>query len=114
MNIFNAIIPGLLLGATEFLPIASSGHLALARQFLDTEEAGLSLDVALHRGTLLAVLISFFNDFFPMGKFHVFFRDRSAEAARPEAGRPWRRLPSPRPARCCSSTQVFMALRLGG
>ncbi len=82
MNIFNAIILGLLQGATEFLPISSSGHLALAQHFLDTEEAGLPFDVALHLGTLLAVLIYFFSDFFLMGKSIVFFRDKSADTAR--------------------------------
>jgi undecaprenyl-diphosphatase len=66
MNFFHAIFLGLLQGVTEFLPISSSGHLALVQFFLGIEEAGLSFDVALHLGTLLGVLIYFRRDFFMM------------------------------------------------
>ena len=63
MNLFNAIFLGLLQGATEFLPISSSGHLALFEYFLGIEGAGLAFDVALHLGTLLGVMIYFRRDF---------------------------------------------------
>jgi len=63
MNFFYAIFLGLLQGATEFLPISSSGHLALVEFFLGIEEAGLAFDVALHLGTLLGVVIYFRHDF---------------------------------------------------
>jgi undecaprenyl-diphosphatase len=63
MNLFNAIFLGLLQGVTEFLPISSSGHLALFEYFLGIEEAGLAFDVALHLGTLLGVMIYFRRDF---------------------------------------------------
>jgi undecaprenyl-diphosphatase len=66
MNIFNAILLGLLQGATEFLPVSSSGHLVLAEYFLGLEEVGLSFDVALHLGTLLAILAYFRKDFLLM------------------------------------------------
>ena len=66
MNIFNAILLGLLQGATEFLPISSSGHLVLAEYFLGLEDVGLSFDVALHLGTLLAILVYFRKDFLMM------------------------------------------------
>jgi len=66
MNLVNAIFLGLLQGATEFLPISSSGHLALFEYFLGIEEAGLVFDVALHLGTLLGVLIYFRRDFILM------------------------------------------------
>jgi undecaprenyl-diphosphatase len=62
MNYLYAILLGLLQGATEFLPISSSGHLALVEFFLDIEEAGLAFDVALHLGTLIGVLIYFRRD----------------------------------------------------
>jgi len=63
MNFFYAIFLGLLQGATEFLPISSSGHLALVEFFLGIEEGGLAFDVALHLGTLLSVVIYFRRDF---------------------------------------------------
>jgi undecaprenyl-diphosphatase len=63
MNFFYAIFLGLLQGATEFLPISSSGHLALVEFFLGIEEGGLAFDVALHLGTLLSVIIYFRRDF---------------------------------------------------
>ena len=66
MNFFHAIFLGLLQGVTEFLPISSSGHLALVEFFLGIEEAGLTFDVALHLGTLIGVLIYFRRDLFMM------------------------------------------------
>lgn len=49
-------------GLAEFLPISSSGHLVLARLAMDVREAGLSLDVALHVGTLAAVIWAYRSD----------------------------------------------------
>ena len=66
MNFFYAIFLGLLQGATEFLPISSSGHLVLVESFLGIKEGGLAFDVALHLGTLLGVLIYFRRDFYLM------------------------------------------------
>lgn len=63
MNLFYAILLGLLQGATEFLPVSSSAHLALAEHFLGFQEAGLTFDVALHLGTLVAILAYFHADF---------------------------------------------------
>lgn len=48
---------GAIQGLTEFLPVSSSAHLALAPRFFAFPDPGLSFDVALHLGTLLAVLI---------------------------------------------------------
>jgi undecaprenyl-diphosphatase len=62
MNLFYAIFLGLLQGATEFLPISSSGHLVLVESFLGIEEGGLAFDVALHLGTLVGVIIYFRRD----------------------------------------------------
>lgn len=53
---FQALILGLLQGLGEFLPISSSAHLALAPWLFHWEDPGLSFDVALHVGTLIAVL----------------------------------------------------------
>lgn len=49
-------------GLTEFLPVSSSGHLALGRAVMDVQEGGLALDVALHVGTLLAIVAAFRHD----------------------------------------------------
>lgn len=49
-------------GLTEFLPVSSSGHLAIGRELLDVQEGGLALDVALHLGTLVAIVIAFRHD----------------------------------------------------
>lgn len=56
MTIFQALVLGLIQGLTEFLPISSSAHLALAPFFFGWEDPGLAFDVALHFGTLVAVL----------------------------------------------------------
>ncbi len=49
-------------GLTEFLPVSSSGHLVLFEEFLELGDAGLLLPVALHLGTLVAVLIVYRRD----------------------------------------------------
>ncbi|MEL6428699.1 MAG: undecaprenyl-diphosphate phosphatase [Planctomycetota bacterium] len=49
-------------GLTEFLPVSSSGHLALGRAALGLREGGLALDVALHVGTLFAIAVAFRRD----------------------------------------------------
>ena len=49
-------------GLAEFLPVSSSGHLVLGRSLLDLEEAGLAFDLALHAGTLVAVLAAYWRD----------------------------------------------------
>ena len=58
MSIFDAIIQGIIQGLTEFLPISSSGHLALYQHLVGQSGAqGLLFAVLLHMGTLLAVII---------------------------------------------------------
>ena len=59
MNVWKAILLGLIQGLTEFLPISSSGHLALASSLFGLEESPLFLDALLHLGTLIAVFIAF-------------------------------------------------------
>jgi undecaprenyl-diphosphatase len=62
MTIWQAAVLGLVQGLTEFLPISSSGHLELFRQILGWRGFDLAFDVALHWGTLLAVLVYFRKD----------------------------------------------------
>ena len=56
MTIFQAIVLGLIQGLTEFLPISSSAHLSLAPFLFGWKDPGLAFDVALHFGSLLAIL----------------------------------------------------------
>ena len=56
MTVFQAFVLGILQGLAEFLPISSSAHLALAPWAFGWEDPGLSFDVALHIGTLVALL----------------------------------------------------------
>ncbi len=63
MDIENSIILGAVQGATEFLPVSSSGHLILAREFLGINLAnGLAFDAVLQLATTLAVLLYFRKD----------------------------------------------------
>jgi undecaprenyl-diphosphatase len=59
MSIFQAIVFGAVQGVTEFLPISSTAHLILLPWFMGWPDPGLSFDVALHVGTLIALLIYF-------------------------------------------------------
>lgn len=66
MDIFYSIFLGILQGATEFLPISSSGHLVLAELFLDVKEGDIAFDIALHMGTLCSILVYFREEFSQM------------------------------------------------
>jgi undecaprenyl-diphosphatase len=59
MSTLEIIILALLQGLTEFLPISSSAHLILPSQILGWKDQGLAFDVAVHVGTLLAVMLYF-------------------------------------------------------
>lgn len=62
MDILHIIVLAFIQGVTEFLPISSSGHLILPSGLLGWPEQGLAFDVAVHVGTLLAVVGYFRND----------------------------------------------------
>ena len=62
MDVVQILILALVQALTEFLPISSSGHLVLASYFLGWEYQGIAFDLALHFGTLLAVLGYFRRD----------------------------------------------------
>jgi undecaprenyl-diphosphatase len=64
MGLGAAVLLGIVQGVTEFLPVSSSAHLILAREFFgwDAGRFGLPFDVACHVGTLIAVLVFFRRD----------------------------------------------------
>ena len=63
MSILKAIIFGLVQGLTEFIPVSSSGHLLLLHELLGSNgDSALAFDVALHVGTLLALVVFFHQD----------------------------------------------------
>lgn len=62
MSIIQSIVLGIVQGIGEFLPISSSAHLILVPYLFGWEESSLAFDVALHFGTLLAVLVIFFKE----------------------------------------------------
>ena len=64
LELLQAVLLGIVQGLTEFLPVSSSGHLFLGQYFmgLDQSRFGLAFDVALHLGTLLAVVAFFWRD----------------------------------------------------
>lgn len=61
MTPLQAVFLGLVQGFTEFLPVSSSGHLALASHFLKVENPGLTFEIVLHFGTLLSVVVYFWR-----------------------------------------------------
>jgi undecaprenyl-diphosphatase len=68
MSIIEAIILGLVQGLTEFLPVSSSGHLVILHHALGLKEAELAFDVALHLGTLIALIAYFRKDLWQFTK----------------------------------------------
>ena len=61
MSIFEAIVQGIVQGLTEFLPVSSSGHLALSQHILGVQGNNLFFNVMLHLGTLAAVLAVYYK-----------------------------------------------------
>lgn len=62
MESLNALLLGILQGATEFLPISSSAHLVVARALLEVQSPGLLVEIVLHLGTLVSVMVYFRHD----------------------------------------------------
>lgn len=63
MNLIQAILMGIVQGLTEFLPVSSSGHLALFKILFDVEtDTGMLFDVLLHVGTLIAICAVYYRD----------------------------------------------------
>src|SRR5271168_1280625 len=66
-SVLQAIVLGIVQGLTEFLPVSSSAHLILVPWLLRWQDPGLAFDVALHLGTLLALLAYYWREWLDMG-----------------------------------------------
>lgn len=78
MTLLQAIVLGLVQGLGEFLPISSSAHLVLVPWLFNWSDPGLTFDIALHVGTLVAVLIYFWKDWLTL-LIHGFSNAKSRE-----------------------------------
>lgn len=76
-----AVVLGVVQGLTEFLPVSSSGHLVLGQHLLGLKEPELLFDVAVHVGTLAAVVAYFWRDLWTMLR-GLWARDEDAERGR--------------------------------
>lgn len=82
MNLIESLILGLVQGLTEFLPVSSSGHLALFSAFFESSDEDLLYELLLHLGTLLAVFIVFWKKIFSLLKGIVAFEADSIHYAK--------------------------------
>ena len=67
------LILSLIQGVTEFLPVSSSSHLILVSKFLNFENESLSIDVSLHIGSFIAVVVYFYKDILSFFKNKILF-----------------------------------------
>ena len=80
MTVFQAIVMGVIQGLSEFLPISSSAHLALTPWILGWPAPGLAFDVALHLGTLIALVWFFWQEWITLAKaFFSILKKRKLE-----------------------------------
>lgn len=83
VTLLQLIVLAVVQGITEFLPISSSGHLILVPNVAGWPDQGLQMDVAVHLGTLFAVLLYFWADVWEMVKgFVLLLRGRLREGGR--------------------------------
>ncbi len=79
MDIIDALILGIVQGLAEYLPISSSGHLEIFREFLGLDLSGaqsLQFDVMLHVATVLSTIVILWREFWPLVvSFFTFRRD---------------------------------------
>ncbi|MBQ3546136.1 MAG: undecaprenyl-diphosphate phosphatase [Lachnospiraceae bacterium] len=68
MSLIESIILGIIQGIAEFLPISSSGHLAIFKKIFGLSDVGLTYDILLHAGTLIAVFIVYWKDIWELIK----------------------------------------------
>ncbi len=66
MSFLDSIILGVIQGLTEFLPVSSSGHLVLGQHVLGLHLPGNLLEIVMHLGTLMSILVVFWRDIFSL------------------------------------------------
>ena len=87
MELFQILVLALVQGLTEFLPISSSAHLILVPQFTGWGDQGLAFDVAVHFGTLMAVVGYFRHELVVM--FSEWFGSLTGKGMTPDARLAW-------------------------
>ena len=96
MSALSAIFLGLVQGVAEFLPISSSGHLAVLQNvfhFQTAEEGHMFFDVLLHFGTVIAIIIAYWHDITDIVRDVLrFIRERNLPASQPRRDYPGSRL----------------------
>lgn len=68
MQVYEAVVYGIIQGLSEFLPVSSSGHLALLPHIMRIDDPGVAFDLMMHFGTGIAVLTYFRRDIFSYAK----------------------------------------------
>ncbi|MGN0902245.1 MAG: undecaprenyl-diphosphate phosphatase, partial [Succinivibrio sp.] len=71
MTLLQVLVLAIIQGLTEFLPVSSSAHLIFPAKFLGWQDQGLAFDVAVHFGTLLAVVIYYLADLVKIGTYTI-------------------------------------------
>ena len=61
MTAWDAFLLGIVQGATEFLPVSSSGHLVIVQSLLSVSVEGVAFEVIVHLGTLFSILLVYFS-----------------------------------------------------
>jgi undecaprenyl-diphosphatase len=87
MDILHTLFLAIVQGLTEFLPVSSSGHLVLVPRILGWPDQGLAFDVAVHLGTLIAVVAYFRHELFSMTR--GWFASVLGGVATPDSGLAW-------------------------
>jgi undecaprenyl-diphosphatase len=83
LTVFQAIVLGIVQGLAEFLPISSSAHLRLTPWLFGWEEPGLAFDVALHLGTLIALVWFFWQEWMTLARAFFSGMKKLVTGARP-------------------------------
>ena len=95
MSVGNAILLGLVQGITEFLPVSSSGHLSILNNLFGlnaAEDGQLLFDVLLHLGTLISILVVYWQDVKAMAQETLGLMNLGPQAGQQRGRRPGARL----------------------